>query len=195
MTAAPASLAIGLQEWAVACRALGEGRLTLVVRKGGIHERQGGLFALEHERFALLPTHLHQDAARLLPAYAGDYFARVAADPLPGRHVVGLWAEAARIWKVTDPGRLTALGDELMWTAGELASRFRYRGQPWLFVVALRIQRLPAPVSIPDHPSYAGCRSWIPLRDAIPLAGSAPVLDDASFAARLARITATLDAA
>ncbi len=177
----------------MACRALGEGRVTLVVRKGGIHERQGGLFALEHERFALLPTHLHQDADRLLPAYAGDYLAGVAVDPEPGRHVVGLWAEAARIWKVTDPGRLAALGDELMWTAGELASRFRYRDQPWLFVIALRIQRLPVPVSIPDHPSYAGCRSWIPLRDQIPLAGSVPVLEDAAFATRLARIAAVLD--
>jgi hypothetical protein len=193
MSATPAALAIGLQEWAVACRSLGEGRLTLVVRKGGIHERQGGLFALEHERFALLPTHLHQDAARLLPAYAGDYLAGVAADPQPGRHVVKLWAEAARIWKVTDPGRLAALGDELMWTQAELASRFRYRDQPWLFVVALRVQRLPAPLSIPDHPSYAGCRSWIPLRDVIPLVGSVPVLDDPGFTARLARIAATLD--
>ena len=50
------SLSHGLQEWAVCCRALGEGRITLVVRKGGIHERGGGLFALEHQRFALLPT-------------------------------------------------------------------------------------------------------------------------------------------
>ncbi len=194
MSATPATLAIGLQEWAVACRALGEGRLTLVVRKGGIHERQGGLFALEHERFALLPTHLHQDAARLLPAYGGDYLAGVAADAQAGRHAVGLWAEAARIWKVTDQGRLAALGDELMWTQAELASRFRYRDQPWLYVVALRIQRLPAPIIIPDHPSYAGCRSWIPLRDQIPLAGSVPVLDDASFSARLASITSILGA-
>ncbi len=193
MSAAAETLAIGLQEWAVACRALGEGRLILVVRKGGIHERQGGLFALEHGRFALLPTHLHQDAGRLLPAYTGDYLADVAVDPAPGRHAVGLWAEAERIWKVTEPGRLAALGDELMWTEGELASRFRYRDQPWLFVVALRIHRLAAAVSIPDHPSYAGCRSWIPLLDHIPLAGSVPVLDDAAFATRLTRIAAVLD--
>ena len=57
-------LSHGLQEWAVCCRALGEGRLILTVRKGGIHERGGGLFALEQQRFALMPTYLHQDATR-----------------------------------------------------------------------------------------------------------------------------------
>jgi hypothetical protein len=188
-----AALAIGLQEWAVACRALGEGRLVLAVRKGGIHERGGGLFQLEHQRFALLPTYLHQDAGRLAPARA-PAFAADALDPEPGNLRVACWAEAARIWKATDLARVQALGGELLWSAAELATRFRYRDQPWLFVVALRVHRLPAVQAIPDHPSYAGCRSWIPLRQPIATAGSTPVVDEASFAARLAAIGATLDA-
>jgi hypothetical protein len=187
-----AALAIGLQEWAVCCRALGEGRIILVVRKGGIHERGGGLFRLEHERFALLPTHLHQDTGRLLPAYGGRYLAGAGAVD-PGRIPVALWAEAARIWKVDALARVQALGEHLMWTADELAARFRYRDQPWLYVIALRVHRLPAIQDIPDLPAYAGCRSWIPLQDAITPAGSTPALDDAAFAARLAAVAAILD--
>lgn len=186
-----AALAVGLQEWAVVCRALGAGRLVLAVRKGGIHERGGGLFQLEHQRFALLPTHLHQDAGRLRPAFAAD-FAAAAIDPEPGVLRVACWAEAVRIWKLTDLARIQALDLELLWSDAELATRFRYRDQPWLYVVALRVHRLPVVQAIPDHPSYAGCRSWIPLKDAVVTTGSTPVLDDAAFAARLTAINATL---
>lgn len=187
-----AALAVGLQEWAVVCRALGAGRLVLAVRKGGIHERGGGLFQLEHQRFALLPTYLHQDAGRLRPDFAAG-FAADAVDPAPGTLRVASWAEAVHIWKVTELARVQALGSELLWSDAELATRFRYRDQPWLYVVALRVCRLRAVQAIPDHPSYAGCRSWIPLKDAVVTSGSTPALDDASFAARLAAIGATLD--
>ena len=182
------NLSHGLQEWAVCCTALAQGRITLVVRKGGIHERAGGLFALEHQRFALLPTFLHQDATRVLPVYGDDYFSANAVDPQPGSITIRLWAEARQIWQVTALERVQSLGDELLWSADELARRFAYSDQPWLNVVALRIHRLPMPLVIPDHPSYAGCRSWIPLSAPVVVSGSCPVLDEATYASRLAGI-------
>lgn len=187
-------LSHGLQEWAVCCRALAEGRITLTVRKGGIHERGGRLFVLEQQRFALMPTHLHQDATRVLPAFAGAYFDAVAADPQPGVITITCWAEAMRIWKIGDLARVQALGPELLWSTDELARRFAYRDQPWLYVVALRVHHLPQAATIPDHPSYAGCRSWIPFKQVIPTSGSTPVLDAAAHADRLARIDRILTA-
>lgn len=181
-------LSHGLQEWAVCCRALGEGRITLTVRKGGIHERGGGLFALEQQRFALMPTYLHQDASRVLPPFADRYFAQVRQDSAPGTITITSWAEATRIWKVEALPRVLALGEELLWSADELARRFAYRDQPWLYVVALRIHRVPLPTGIPDHPSYAGCRSWIPFKQPIAVTGSVPVLDDPTYARRLGEI-------
>jgi hypothetical protein len=185
-------LRVGLQEWAVCVRALREGRTTLIIRKGGIHEPRGGFFTLQESRFALLPTWLHQDAARLRPAYAGDYLAQAATHPAPGRIPVTVWAEAAQVWKATDLARIQALGDELMWNDDEIAARFRYRDQPWLYVCALRIRRLPGAVDLFDHPSYGGCRSWIALNDPVPTDGAVPVLDDAAFAARLAAVAKVL---
>lgn len=187
-------LSHGLQEWAVCCRALVEGRITLTVRKGGIHERGGGLFALEQQRFALMPTYLHQDATRVLTPFADGYFAQVRQDPAPGTITITSWAEATRIWKVGELPRVSALGDELLWSADELARRFAYRDQPWLYVVALRIHRLPQPIAIPDHPGYAGCRSWIPFKEPIPVTGSSPVLDDTTYVRRLAGIERILEA-
>lgn len=170
------------------CRALAEGRITLTVRKGGIHERGGGLFALEQPRFALMPTYLHQEPTRVLPAYAGNYFVGVVQDPAPGTITIAAWAQAVRIWKVAELGQVQALGAELLWSADELARRFAYRDQPWLYVVALRIFRLPTPVGIIDHPSYAGCRSWIPLKQPVLTVGSQPVLGETAFSQRLGGI-------
>ncbi len=182
------SLSHGLQEWAVACRALEAGQITLLVRKGGIHERGGGLFELSHQQFALMPTYLHQQAERLHPSFSGAYFSEVATDPQPASIVIRTWASAVHIWQVSNLQRVQSLGTELLWSADELATRFTYRDQPWLYVVALRVYRLSSPHIIADHPSYAGCRSWIPLQSPITTAQSQPVIDNETHAARLAAI-------
>ncbi len=185
------TLRTGLQEWAACCRVLAAGRGMLMVRKGGIHERGGGLFQPEHERFLLMPSWLHQARERLKPAHADQ----VAADPAPGRIRIDAWGAVAGTWKAPDLARVRALGDELIWSDAELATRFAYRDQPWLYVLALRVHRLPQPVEIADEPAYAGCRSWVPLQVAIDTAGSRPVIDDDAFAARLAAVARTLEPA
>ncbi len=48
------------KEWAVTCMALATGRQSLLLRKGGIHER-GGRFEVEHNEFWLFPTRFHQN--------------------------------------------------------------------------------------------------------------------------------------
>src|SRR4029077_16387625 len=47
------------KEWAVICRALALGKQALILRKGGIAETSGE-FEVEHTRFWLFPTYLHQ---------------------------------------------------------------------------------------------------------------------------------------
>lgn len=188
-SAAERPLAIALQEWAAVCSALGEGRIMVTVRKGGIHEHGGALFRPEHNRFALLPSYLHQEATRLQPHLAGLVS---TVDPIPGQHRIALWAEVAHVWKITDLDTVLALGPELPWSSAELGQRFAYRDEPWLYVLALRIYRFKAPLEIPDHPSYAGCRSWIPLHDELTVAGSSPVLSNGLFEIRLDRLNAVL---
>ena len=58
-----------LKDWAVICRALAEGRQALVLRKGGIAEHSGD-FTLEHDRFWLFPTYVHQQRAGIRPEAA-----------------------------------------------------------------------------------------------------------------------------
>src|SRR5205823_6044048 len=54
------------KEWAVICRALAEGRQSLILRKGGIAE-PGGEFALEQKHFWLFPTYVHQQQTGIKP--------------------------------------------------------------------------------------------------------------------------------
>jgi hypothetical protein len=175
----------------VSCNALGDGRVILVVRKGGIHEHGGGLFKPEHDRFLLMPTYLHQEPLRLQQAFVADH-ALVKTDPAPGTHRLSLWAEVAFVWKVTDLTLVQSLGPELLWSADDLETRFAYRNEPYLYVMALRVMRLPTPITIGDLPTYAGCRSWIPLQESIEMAGSKPVVSTGRFEIRLDRINAVL---
>ena len=52
------------KEWAVICEALGSGRQSIILRKGGIHEGRGG-FEFSHQEFALFPTRFHEQAAHV----------------------------------------------------------------------------------------------------------------------------------
>jgi len=188
----PPGLRIGLQEWSVCVQALERGRSCVLIRKGGIHEPRGGLFTPEHERFALLPSYLHQAAERLHPEYGGEFLAQSVRTAQPGVIPVTIWAAVARVWKCTELARVQALGAELPWSAAEIATRFAYRQQPFLFVLALRVQRLPTLLALPDRPSYGGCRSWISLEDPVPTEGATPVISDADWSARLAHLDGLL---
>src|SRR3982751_3462271 len=50
---------IGFKEWAVVCEALGQGRQSVILRKGGIAEGQEG-FSFKHSEFFLFPTWFHE---------------------------------------------------------------------------------------------------------------------------------------
>ena len=185
------ALSVGLQEWAVVCSGLGDGRLMLILRKGGIHERGGGLFSPEHPRFALLPSYLHQSSDRVATGMRGDVQG-TRLPPEPGSIRISHWAEAVRTWDCRDLMSLQSLEAESPYTPAEIATRFAYRDEPRLFAVALRVYRLPVPVLIPDDPAYAGCRSWITLRAPLAPTGSIPVLASGFFEARLERISTLL---
>ena len=191
---ASSTIQVGLQEWAAVCSGLGDGRLVLILRKGGIHERGGGLFAPEHDRFALLPGHLHQAVDRVATALRGSV-TDTSLPPIPGRIRISHWAQVVRTWRCLDLLAVQSLQAESPYTPAEIATRFNYRDEPQIFALALRVHRFPTPYEVVDDPSYAGCRSWITLKESLVTAKSVPVLDTGYFTARLERIAAILDQA
>src|SRR5438270_10248870 len=103
------------KEWAGICRALADGRQGLGLRKGGIAEA-GGTFQVEHTRFWLYPTYVHQQEGGVRDE-ARDLLAEVQAQRPPAG-VVRLthWAEVAGVYHVHDIASVLKLGDLHFWT-------------------------------------------------------------------------------
>lgn len=185
---------VAFKEWAVICRALADGRQSVILRKGGISET-GGEFRPEHERFLLLPTHFHEQhrtgiKPELLPLLDAAENDRPAAGTLRFTHV----ADVTAVRKVTDLDRALALDGLHGWTPDTVRQRFHYR-TPGLFVLTVRVSVLPTPVEVPDRHEYAGCKTWVELTDAVPTDGTRPVLSDNAFATYSRAVAAALTAA
>ena len=67
-----------------------------------------------------------------------------------------------------------------LWTRETVAARFQYR-HPGLFVMPVRVYRVPEIFEIADTDYYAGCKSWVELEKELPTTGAEPVLDDDAF--------------
>jgi hypothetical protein len=167
------------KEWAVICRALAEGRQSILLRKGGIAE-PGGMFEVEHNRFWLFPTYVHQQRGGIRPE-ALALLAQVEADrPFEGIIRLSHFAVVDGVYRVRDLTRALMLAHLHIWSEESVRSRFAYR-QPGLFVVAVRVFRAAAPTDLALTPEYAGCRSWVDLDRALPTEGAEPVLNNADF--------------
>jgi hypothetical protein len=170
-----------LKEWAVICRALAEGRQAVLLRKGGIAE-DAGEFRIEHNRFWLFPTFVHQQRDGVKPEALPLFEQAVAAKPPAGTLRLEHFAEVAGIYQLHDVVSVLALSPMHLWSDETARARFHYKS-PGLYVLAVRVGRLPRPVEVPDLPAYAGCKSWVELDRHLPTDGATPVLDDEAFRA------------
>ncbi len=186
----PNDLQVALKEWASVCDALSRGRQIILLRKGGIYE-SAGEFEIEHRRFLLLPTYLHQNAAMLKDGERAG-LTKLAAEP--ERIEISLAGDITDIVPMTRRAAMDALDDEHIWSSPLFDMRFNYRPENPLYLLLVRAYRLARAVTIDNTPAYAGCKSWVPLERIVETADAAAVLDDAQYARRrdaiLRRVTA-----
>jgi hypothetical protein len=170
------------KEWAVVCWALAEGRQALILRKGGIAE-EGGVFRPEHERFWLFPTYVHQQRegikAEALPLLQAAESDRPPAGVLRLSH----FAEVTGVFFVERLDTALALDRLHIWSPETVMKRFAYR-ESGLYLLAVRIQRVPKPFDVALKPEYDGCKTWVDLgdlRDELPIDGATPVIDSRHY--------------
>lgn len=174
------------KEWAVICKALAEGRQAIILRKGGIAEK-GDVFELEHQRFWLFPTYVHQQREGIKEEALALLEQAEAEQPPAGTIRLSHFAEVHGIYQVHNlPAALMIQGLHV-WSEKTVEARFHYR-RPGLFVMPVRVYRAPQPVALADTSYYAGCRSWVELERELPDEGATPVLDDAAFRDVLRRL-------
>jgi hypothetical protein len=167
------------KEWAVICQALAEGRQALILRKGGIAESTGE-FQLEHMRFWLFPTYVHQQRSGIKPE-ALPVLERVETErPSLGTIRLSHFAEVTGVYRLHDMVGPLRIRNLHLWSDETVEARFAYRA-PGLYVLPVRVYRARQVTELPDAASYAGCRSWVELERELPTEGGVPVLDDAEF--------------
>lgn len=162
-TAPPTTLA--LKEWAAVAHALLAGRQTVLLRKGGIHEKAFAVDETACDGFVLYPTVAHSHADRVRSEHT-DLLAAGAADvdDAGGTFVVRCGVTLVDIVEVRDPTGLGEIADLHIWTGESIkADRVDFRPRQPLQVLVARAIALTEPVTLPRAPGYGGCRSWMDL--------------------------------
>jgi hypothetical protein len=167
------------KEWAVICRALAEGRQTLILRKGGIEDPTGA-FCLDHRRFWLYPTYVHQQRAGIKPEALPLLEQAQAHRPPPGVVRLTHFAEVAGIYRVENLAAARVVDRLHLWSDATVESRFAYR-RPGLNILMVRIYRAAQAEELPESLDYAGCRTWVELERPQTTEGATPVLTDDAF--------------
>jgi hypothetical protein len=184
-------LKIAFKEWAVICKALAEGQQAIVLRKGGIAER-GNVFQPEHKRFWLYPTYLHQQEHGLKPDHA--HLLKEVEKERPPAGIVRFthFVEVPGVYHVASLESARMLNHLHLWSEATIQQRFEYR-HPGLYVLPVRVYRVPHAAEIIETPAYAGCKSWVELERELTTEGAVPVLSDEAFRDLLRQLDALLN--
>ncbi|WP_431232697.1 DUF1802 family protein [Mycolicibacterium psychrotolerans] len=176
-----------LKEWSAAVHALLDGRQTVLLRKGGIHEKR---FAVAAEEFLLFPTVAHSHAERVRPEHR-DLLAGAEPDSTDDQVVIRAAAKVVAAVVVSDPQGLSDIEDLHIWTAESVqADRLDFRPRHQLTVLVVQSFPLAQPIRLAREPSYGGCTSWVQLPATV--AVGAPVHDAAVLAGIAARVRAAV---
>ena len=163
-----------LKEWASVIDALDRGEQVVLIRKGGLADPH---FGLEADRFYLFPTNYHEDDGR--PGFS------------PAVKITH-WAEVVRTWQVRDLETLVRLAPQVAMDRATLETRYNFRPDQAINVIAVRAWRLAKPVSVTMTDAYAGCRSWVSIDEEIDIDGSVPALADQQLQVKIESVDALL---
>jgi hypothetical protein len=100
-----------------------------------------------------------------------------------------------RTWEIRDLDTLLRLEPLVAFDRATLETRFRFRPDQAIHVIAVRTYALTTPSRVQMTEAYAGCRSWVSLDEEIDIDGSRPVLSDAELQAKIESVDALLAAA
>ena len=133
--------------------------------KGGLADRSCGV---EAQLFYLLPTNYHN---------AGG------AEPTQVRSTH--WAEAVKTWQISDATMLPRLQALTILDSATIETRYRFRPDQAINVIAVRAYRLASPADVVMKSDYSGCRSWVSINEEIEIDGSVAALSDRDLDAQI----------
>jgi hypothetical protein len=167
------------KEWAVICYCLAKGKQAIILRKGGIEE-PGGDFHLEHKRFWLYPTYVHEKPDGLKEEGVALLESVKLHKPPEGNVRLSHLAEVEGVYHVHDLMAALKLESLHYWSPSTVESRFTYR-HPGLMVMAVRVYEAAHSVDLHETAAFHGCKSWVELEKPLSTDGAKTVLDDVTF--------------
>ncbi|WP_139490592.1 DUF1802 family protein [Brevibacillus dissolubilis] len=189
----PAST-LSLKEWAVAIKALGEGKQIITIRKGGLYEETRD-FKLENDTFYLYPTYEHQKEEMVKPAYHADLNATLEGWSIDKPTVDILYfAQITDDVEILDEAKIRALDPYHIWTEDFADVRLKWKKKNPLHILFARVYKLNQPITLNIEEAYKGCKSWHNLLEDVPQNGFTPVLSDEEYASKRAEIMNILNA-
>ena len=155
---------LALKEWSIICKALEEGKQTILLRKGGILEYKKG-FEISQKLFLLYPTLEHQAAEYLQSNYLQEYelllklnSSEIVEDNVNTLRII---ARIEVMQEFHDHKLLSKLEKYHIWNEKYVNMRMNYNPKKPMNALLLRIYKLSQPISLDVNPEWAGCKSWI----------------------------------
>jgi hypothetical protein len=153
---------LALKEWSIVCRALEEGKQSILLRKGGMLEYKEG-FEISQKIFLVYPTLEHQSKEYLQRDYLQQFELLEKDDPNfeYKTNTITILAQIEGIQEFNDESKLAKLEKYHIWNEKYVNMRMSYNPKKPMNALLLRIYKLPEPISVKVNPEWAGCKSWI----------------------------------
>ena len=155
---------LALKEWSIICKAMEEGKQTILLRKGGILEYKNG-FEISQKLFLLYPTLEHQAAEYLQSNYLQEYellLKRNSSEIVQDKvNTLRIIARIEALQEFHDHELLAKLEKYHIWNEKYVNMRMNYNPKKPMNALLLRIYKLSQTISLDVNPEWAGCKSWI----------------------------------
>jgi hypothetical protein len=164
---------LAFKEWSYIVTALGKGKQSIILRKGGIAEENGD-FELKGKEFLLFPTLFHQAEQLVKPSWL-PFLKSENYHEQADKVRVKYFARVVESQLLTDWEKVKKLDTFHGWKEEVIKERFtRWENKIQLLVV--QVFELGAAQDIALNPDYEGCKSWTEIHEKIDLIGR-PVIN------------------
>lgn len=161
-------MTLAFKEWSFIVDALGKGKQSIILRKGGISEDKGD-FDLKGKKFLLYPTLFHQAETTLKPQWV-PFLDGAKFHSTPDKVKIQYYAEVADSVILTDWESVAKLNPWHAWKEEIIRERFE-RWNKSLNLLVVQTFQLPQIYEIDILPSHGGCKSWIEIEQEIVFIG------------------------
>jgi hypothetical protein len=161
-------MALAFKEWSCIVDALGKGKQSVILRKGGISE-DGVDFEMKGSEFILYPTLFHQAEEMIKPSWR-PFLKHDSFYPSQDKVQIKYFVKVADVQVLTDWEKVKRLHPFHAWSEAVIEERFhRWNNQIHLLVV--QVFEFGASFELEVLPEYGGCNSWLKIDKNIELIG------------------------